>query len=248
MGSSILSAEGIFGRCRTCMKNLLKAICGVGCDPAQDKYLRVLEKFPSTMVAGEEYANHIEFRMDPAYKKNVYDSCKNVIHPASGRLALELACGTDISKCNPDQLFFYMGDPVKNPLVPFKLDYNNIDDPDTRFPDPETTSATRECSEAYPNDYACSCVDCELSCPAKEPPTLEDEGFRIGNLNGVTFIVAVSIGGVGLILIIFGSFFIAKCAELPQFFGGFSGFNDGLSEFFKWIGTSKSRIFLNFHN
>lgn len=241
MEKSIRMAEGIFGRCRTCMKNLLKGICAIACDPDQDRYLDILEEFNSTMQAGKTYASHVEFRMDPEYKKNVFESCKNVIHPASGRLALELACGTEISKCSPDQLFFYMGDPVGNPLVPFKLDYTNTADPNIRF-----TSETLNCSAAYPDDYACSCVDCELSCPATDPPKPEDEGFVIGGLNGVTFIVAMCVGGVGLILIIFGSIFNVKFGDLPQLFGGFSGFNEGLSEFFKWIGTSKLILFVLF--
>lgn len=214
------------------MSNLLKAICAVACDPEQDKYLNIIE---TGVNQGKEYVNYLEFRMDPEYKKGVYESCQNVIHPASGRLALELACGTDISKCNPDQLFFYMGDPIGNPLVPFKLDYTSVDDPAIRF-----ESETKKCSEAYEGDYACSCVDCELSCPSTEPPiSSEDESFMIGNLNGIAFVVAMTVGGISLVLIIFGSIFNVKFSNLPSGCGGVSGFNEGISEFFKWIGTSE---------
>lgn len=225
-------AEGIFGRCRTCMKNLLKAICAVACDPEQDAYLNIIEK--EVNPNGREYVTHLEFRMDPQYKRNVFDSCKYVIHPASGRLALELACGTDISKCDPDQLFFYMGDPVGNPLVPFRLDYTNSDNSSIRF-----ESETKECNEPYENDFACSCVDCEKSCPNTDPPTAEEEGFKVGELNGTTFIVAMVVGGLSLIFIVLVSIFKIEFSDLPSCFGGFPGFNDGIAKFFKWIGTSE---------
>jgi Niemann-Pick C1 protein len=233
MEDSILKAEGIFGRCTTCLKNLLKGICAVACDPEQDKFIRIRDTRNNTFT-GREYVTEIEYRMDPAYKQSVFNSCSEVIHPSSGRLALGIACGTDLLKCTPDQLFFYMGDPVGNPLVPFKIDYTNIDDPNTRF-----ESKTLECYESYEGDYPCSCVDCSGTCPNTDPPTADDNGFEIGSFNGITFIVSMSIGLIGLLMIIVGFTRDVVFKTLPSFYGGFPSFNDELSRFFNWWGRSK---------
>lgn len=178
MEESIQMAEGIFGRCQTCLKNLLKSICGLACDPDQDRYITVTEKNFSEIYQ-KEYVNRVDFRIDYEYTSMVYEGCKDVVHPSSGRQAIELACGTDAVKCNPDVLYYFLGDNVLNPLVPFKIDYINTEDENTRF-----SSKTKPCEEAYDGDYSCSCVDCAASCPASDPPVADDEGYRIFELNG----------------------------------------------------------------
>lgn len=233
MESSIQMAEGIFGRCQTCLKNMMKGICGVACDPNQDKYLTILETRNSSVFQGKEFVHRLEYRMDPKYMEEVYETCKEVIHPASGRQAMELACGTDASKCTYEQLYFYMGDPGANPLVPFKIEYVPSTDPD-RF-----ESETKECHEAYEGSYACSCVDCAASCPLAEPPAPEDPGYLIFDLNGATFIAAVIIGSLGVIALIFGSAASYTLSDLPKAFGGFDGMDKILSKFFGWWGRSE---------
>jgi Niemann-Pick C1 protein len=229
-------AEGIFGRCQTCMKNLMKGICGIACDPQQNKYLTILEIKDSAVFPGKQYANKVEYRIDLNYTTNVYESCKEVVHPSSGRQAMELACGTEASKCTPDKLYFYMGDPAANPLVPFKIEYVNFEDPARRF-----TSETKKCDEAYDDSYACSCVDCAQSCPNASPPEPDDSGYIIFDLNGTTFIIAIVIGSFGVISLIFGSVLGRNFTlhDLPRFLGGFEEMNIWLSKFFGWWGRSK---------
>lgn len=238
MESSIQMAEGIFGRCQTCLKNLLKGICGLACDPEQDKYISILEQRYSSIYQ-KDYVHSVEYRIDLNYTTNVYDSCKQVIHPSSGRQAMELACGTEASKCNPDQWYFYMGDPIVNPLVPFKIEYVNSDDENARF-----TAETKTCEEAYDNAYACSCVDCAESCPVADPPLPDDPGYQIFNLNGTTFIIAVVIGSFGVVAIIFGSvvFKNVNLSNLPRFLGGFENVDKWLSKFFGWWGRSEFQL------
>lgn len=45
--------------------------------------------------------------------------------------------------------------------------------------------------------YACSCIDCELSCSLDLFPETE-AGFLIINLNGYTFIIAIVLFVIGL--------------------------------------------------
>lgn len=235
MENSIQMAEGIFGRCQTCLKNMMKGICGLACDPAQDKYITILEERYSAIFQ-KNYVHSVEYRVDLNYTTSAYESCKNVIHPSSGRLAMELACGTEASKCDPDKWFFYMGDPDVNPLVPFKLDYVNSDNESARF-----TAETKTCNDAYDEDYACSCVDCAQSCPVADPPTPEDPGYTIYNLNGITFIIAIVIGSFSVVAVIFGSVVLKyyNISNLPNFFGGFKEADVWFAKFFFWWGRSK---------
>lgn len=236
MENSIQMAEGIFGRCQTCLKNLMKGICGLACDPEQSKYISILEQRNSSIFL-KPYVHRVEYRIDLDYTTRVYESCKQVIHPSSGRQAMELACGTEASKCNPDQWYYYMGDPPTNPLVPFKIEYVNSDDPNDRF-----ESETKKCDEAYDDSHACSCVDCAESCPVADPPLADEPGYQIFALNGITFIIAVVFGSFGVIVIIFSSVYSGKHgrrSQLPLFFGGFKDVDELLSKFFKWWGRSE---------
>ena len=238
--NSIQMAEGIFGRCQTCMTNLMKGICGIACDPDQDKFLSILEIKDSPVFQGKKYVNKVEYRIDLNYTTSVYESCKQVVHPSSGRQAMDLACGMDASRCDPDKWYFYMGDPGVNPLVPFKMEYVNSDEHSRRF-----TADTKKCDEAYNNSYACSCVDCTQSCPNSTPPQPDDPGYLIFELNGTTFIIAIVIGSFGIISLIYGTVVVHdfKFHELPSFLGGFEKTDAQLSRFFGWWGRSKMYTF-----
>lgn len=239
MEDSIQMAEGIFGRCQTCLKNMMKGICGVACDPNQDKYLTILEERFSVQTS-RNYAYRVEYRMDPDYMFNVYDTCRQVIHPSSGRQAMELACGTEATKCTPEKLFFYMGDPLANPLVPFKIEYTPVSNESIRF-----TSDTKVCELAYEDSYACSCSDCAESCPIAEPPQPDDRGYLIFELNGTTFIVAIIIGSFGIIALMFTTCVFGSGPkfnfDLPAFLGGFEHADLWLTKFFRWWGRSELR-------
>lgn len=212
----------------------MKGICGIACDPLQNKYLTILETRFSN-VFRKDYAFRVEYRIDENYTIDVYDSCKQVVHPSSGRQAMELACGTDAALCDHERMFWYMGDPTANPLVPFKIEYVNSEDPDDRF-----TSETKTCEEAYEGSYACSCTDCAESCPTADPPLPDDPGYLIFDFNGTAFIIAIIIGSFGVIALIFASVVGSKItlADMPQFLGGFEEVDKVLSKFFRWWGRS----------
>lgn len=239
MESSIQMAEGIFGRCQSCLQNMMKSICGLACDPEQDKYMNVTEiRFSNIFNAN--YAFSVDYRIDTEYTTSTYESCKEVVHPSSGRQAMELACGAVASKCNPEKWFHFMGDPPTNTLVPFKINYVHSDNDADRF-----TADTKRCYEAYEGAYACSCVDCEESCPIADPPLPDDPGYLIFDLNGTTFIIAISIGSLGVVALIFGSVLIksSMLRDLPRFLGGFEHADEWISKFFRWWGRSELNSF-----
>lgn len=218
------------------MKNMLKGICALACHPDISQFAKITETLVSPANASITYINRIEMKLDEDYATRVFDSCKQVIHPASGGAAMALACGTEVSQCDPEKLYFYMGDPAANPLVPFKTDYVFSDNPDDRF-----TADTKLCEDAYEGDYSCSCVDCEKTCPPIDPPSPEDPGYLVFNLNGITFFIAIAIGSFGVVSLIFGAAIGKRFRkfELPKFLGGFEEVNTELSKFFCWWGRSK---------
>lgn len=83
--------------------------------------------------------------MDENYINGVYDSCKNIILPATGGLVLDASCGEfDSKSCSPKRWYKFMGDPDGNPVVPFRINYK-YDKPDTAF-----EAETKRCNESYP--------------------------------------------------------------------------------------------------
>jgi len=80
-------------------------------------------------------------------------------------------------------------------------------------------------------------------------PVADDEGFMVGQLNGVSFVI-------GLIIAFFGTCFfvfilirnimgvrLITLPELPKWLGGYDGVNKVLTSFFKWWGTGNYNYF-----
>lgn len=214
---------------------MLKSICGVGCDPNQSDYMTV-SKTEKSPIGDKLYVTEIEYFIDEEYTMGTFNSCKKVVHPSSGLLALDLACGAPAKKCTDKMWFDFMGTPdeVSNPFVPFRINYiwdKKVDN--THF-----TAPTKTCNESYPGYFDCSCVDCTESCPAGSAPTSEDSGFLVFELNGTAFVVAMVIGGLGVIGLILGTILGRQCSirEVPKFLGGFRFVNKHLTTFFTWWG------------
>lgn len=193
MDDSIDQAEAIFGRCPTCLNNLIRSICAFSCFNGASKFVkRYTEVNPITQV---EYINAIDFHVSHDYLQGVFDSCIEVIHPASGKKALDIACGSyESDKCTPLRWFTFMGDKGSNTLAPFQITYIVEEDENQRFDGP-----TKKCYEAYEGKHACSCVDCAESCPEREEPEIPDSVFTVGSMNGISFVIGLVIGVVGVI-------------------------------------------------
>lgn len=111
------TAEGVFGRCQSCILNMMKSICSFTCAPDQSRYMiptirtdflgcrYTRNNFLSNIfisLTGIDYVESVAMNMDEDYINATYESCKSVIHPASGRVAMDLACGQFTSKtCSP---------------------------------------------------------------------------------------------------------------------------------------------------
>lgn len=234
MDESVKMAEGIFGRCQTCVKNLMKSICAFSCSNEGSDWM-VLHELHN-LTTNLPYVSAIDMFVSEEYLNDTFDSCIQVNYPSSGRLAMDLACGSyDARRCTPPHWFKFMGDADTNPLVPFTINYIVSEEP-TRF-----KANVLPCDEAHPEAYACACVDCRESCPDSEAPHAEDPGFMVLGLNGYSFVVGTVMTLVGLILcaalLIFHEFIVIK--ELPRGLGGVDFINVYLTRFFRWWGTSE---------
>ncbi|XP_062539405.1 NPC intracellular cholesterol transporter 1 homolog 1b [Armigeres subalbatus] len=223
------NAEGLFGRCETCARNMLYSICTMACSPEQSRFLTAhLDPYGY-------YVEKVDYRIDPKHVEDVYNSCKGVIVPSSGKYAMDIACGGwESTGCNGERWFEYLGDSVNNDYVPFMIEYQYPEDPEIRY-----NQDVLHCNESYADSNSCSCVDCAETCPVSDPPEADDPGFLVGDLNGVTFVVAIGVGGYGLFLVFFSGIWKSSgpSFEFPKFFGGFPGVNVALTKFFTIWGT-----------
>ncbi|XP_026475037.1 NPC intracellular cholesterol transporter 1 homolog 1b-like [Ctenocephalides felis] len=102
MGTNIVLASGIFSRCRTCMNNLVKSICQFSCSPDQAKWMTGNKTVNPD--DGKEYFKEMSIQISETYVNGTYDSCKGVVVPSSGMLAMDLACGSyGASRCSPQR-------------------------------------------------------------------------------------------------------------------------------------------------
>ncbi|XP_055844518.1 NPC intracellular cholesterol transporter 1 homolog 1b [Episyrphus balteatus] len=229
MDNGMSQADGIFGRCPTCATNMGLSICAMTCAQNQSEFL-------VPKVINEEYVESVEYKIDDGFTEKVYDSCKNVIHTATGRPAMDLACGVyDALTCSHQRWFNFMGDKSTNEYVPFPINYKFLDETEPgRYLGPALS-----CGSSFPGSHKCSCVDCEESCPVGEIPKAEDEGFQIWGLNGVTFIVAVVLGIFIIVVVFLGATSCCrmKNLKLPWICGGFGFMNHLLYRLFRAWGT-----------
>ncbi|XP_038117109.1 NPC intracellular cholesterol transporter 1 homolog 1b [Culex quinquefasciatus] len=229
LDSNFKNGEGLFGRCETCLKNMLFSICNFACNPEQSRFLTA-----HTHESGY-YVEKVDYRIDRDHVHGVYDSCKGIILPSSGKYAMDIACGGwESTRCTAERWFEYLGDAANNDYVPFTIEYHFEEDPDARY-----NQDVLHCDRAYNDSNSCSCVDCAESCPVADPPEAAKPGFLVGDLNGVTFVVAVVVGGFGLAVILVSLFIKSskRLPEFPKFCGGFPSVNAGLTTFFTRWGT-----------
>lgn len=248
MADNIRDAQGVFGRCQTCIRNMLRSICAFSCSPEQSRFMNVTT-VPSNLIDGAQMISAIQVNLDESYINGTFDSCRSVILPSTGRPSMESACGEYAHSCTPQRWYQFMSDPVINPeFVPFWIEYR-YDAPVAQTLAPEPLP----CNQAYDGSFECSCIDCANSCPAGgETPTADgDRVFRVGTLNGVTFCVAIVFGVLGIVAVLFGTMRSQRSSSaqhrqrwqfrVPACFAGVACVPAGLAGFFAWWGRSCAR-------
>ncbi|GLV34537.1 Niemann-Pick type C-1a [Carabus blaptoides fortunei] len=200
---SINLAANFLKRCPSCMRNLVRHICDFSCGVDQSRYINVtevVEKNNKSMVTA------MDVYISNDYIQGTYNSCRQVSVPSTGQLALDLMCGDwGAPSCNATRWFTYMGDASGNPYVPFQINYLNTSEPVEEFHplDPKVIPCNQAPDSKTP---ACSCMDCEQSCPAPQPPPPAEAPFTVAGFDGYEFIMTL-VFLIGSSLFVFSIFF-----------------------------------------
>uniref|UniRef100_A0AAG5DBY3 SSD domain-containing protein n=1 Tax=Anopheles atroparvus TaxID=41427 RepID=A0AAG5DBY3_ANOAO len=222
LNRNVALAANFLARCPSCMTNLVRHMCDFTCSPQQSSFMKVIsteeveskddakdeEPLPTAadvVPSAKEYITKIDIHISQQYLNGTFESCNQVSVPSTGQLALDLMCGDwGASRCSPSKWFHYMGDAENNLYVPFQIDYvahSSLNETiDGYLPwNPRIVP----CNEKLDlNTPACSCVDCEASCPRPPPPPSPPQPFIIYNMDGyavVMFVVFVVCSGLFLI-------------------------------------------------
>uniref|UniRef100_A0A1B0D1E4 Uncharacterized protein n=1 Tax=Phlebotomus papatasi TaxID=29031 RepID=A0A1B0D1E4_PHLPP len=234
MDSDFAMAEGIYGRCEGCLKNMLQSICAFSCSPDASKFIKTYISENDGNLGRGPFVEEMDFFASENYYNTTYESCANIVHPATGKFAMDIACGSfGSARCTPLRWFGFMGNRIENPLAPFQINYLPSDDPEGRF-----EGEPRTCDDPYPGSFECSCIDCPLNCPQGMEPEVEETTFMVGDLNGVTFVTALFLGLLGIVFVVIASIRTrhSDFDELPKWTGGFNAVNHYLTVFFRWLG------------
>ncbi|XP_077267700.1 Niemann-Pick type C-1a isoform X4 [Temnothorax americanus] len=244
LDSNIKLASNFLKRCPSCLDNLVKHFCDFTCAVNQSKFINITEKGEAN---GVEYINGIAIYVTNKYLDGTFNSCNKVSVPSTGQLALDLMCGEwGASRCTPLKWFHYMGDAENNVYVPFQITYVNTDKPVGSFVplDPPITP----CSTALnKNTPACSCVDCEQSCPVPPPMPPLPKPFSIFGYDGYEVIMTIIfICGTCLFLLLMMCFShrkrigVISSDELP------AEFDEEQSTFIEKLGANTDKFLQEF--
>lgn len=188
LDTNIELAANFLQRCPSCLQNLVQHICDFTCAPDQSRFMNV-SAFDET-ADGQPFINGVDIHITDKYLSGTYNSCKQVFVPSAGQLALDVMCGPwGASRCSPQKWFSYMGD-TNNPFVPFQINYLVSEVPVGGFKplDPLVTPCNKGIRPDIP---ACSCVDCEASCPVPPPEPPKPDPFTLLGLEGVSVIMTI---------------------------------------------------------
>ncbi|XP_050579557.1 NPC intracellular cholesterol transporter 1 isoform X5 [Bombus affinis] len=252
MDQNIKLASNFLNRCPSCLDNLVKHFCEFTCSTVQSKFINVTEIQTEKNV---KYVNGIDIYITNKYLEGTFNSCNKVSVPSTGQLAMDLMCGIwGASRCTTLKWFHYMGDAANNQYVPFQITYKNTDEPVGSFipVDPKITPCSKALNKNTP---ACSCVDCEASCPVPPSPPPLPTPFTIFGYDGYAVMMIITfVCGSALFILSIVCFNnrkqigVISADDLP------SGFDDEeqstfierlgagtdklLAEFFCWWGTA----------
>ena len=123
----------------------------------------------------------------------MYNSCRDVQNPSSGKHALDLLCG-DASKCDPQYWLNFMSD-----NSPFPIDFDLTSDNSTSVPGTNVTLYPMT-SHIEPCNESCSCQDCRSLCPPL-PPNIPPSRWTILGYDAMNVIMTFTFAAF---IIVFG--------------------------------------------
>ncbi|XP_034097515.1 NPC intracellular cholesterol transporter 1 [Drosophila albomicans] len=208
LNDNVKLAAAILDRCPSCMVNLVRHICEFTCSPVQSEFAKIVS---TEINNGVPYITSLDLHITEEYVNKTYKSCSQVSVPQTGQLALDLMCGSyPASRCSPTKWFTFMGDKHINIYAPFQITYkqsptNSSMDGFTPL-NPKTTPCNKAINSELP---ACSCSDCDLSCPLAPDEPITPPQFKIAGFDAFAVIMTV-VFSVGSLVFLMGSFLFTK--------------------------------------
>ncbi|XP_029677101.1 NPC intracellular cholesterol transporter 1 isoform X4 [Formica exsecta] len=244
MDANLKLASNFLKRCPSCLNNLAKHFCDYTCAANQNKFINVTKTGEAN---GVQYVDGIDLYITNKYLEGTFNSCNKVSVPSTGQLALDIMCGEwGASRCTALKWFHFMGDAENNIYVPFQITYKNTDGPIDLFTpvDPVITPCSKALNKNTP---ACSCVDCEQSCPIPPPVPPLPKLFSIFGYDGYEVIMTIIfVCGTCLFLLLMMCFShrkrigVISTDEIP------SGFDQEQSTFIEKLGAGTDKFLQEF--
>lgn len=180
-------------RCPACLTNMINMFCESTCSPDQSLFMdpdMVIPPFP--MPGTKQSIARINYYASSKFKQSLFDSCKDVVFPENNEKILNLLCGVSAETCTPQKLVEYMGS-TSNGMSPFDIIFPQIIPKNLKWMDTETF----RCNDSFVNKWtnktqlACSCQDCQPSCPALPPLPKTGEHKTILGLRVLSFTLLI---------------------------------------------------------
>ncbi|TRY76439.1 hypothetical protein TCAL_00054 [Tigriopus californicus] len=183
----------ILARCPTCLANFKRNFCDLTCHPRQASFVEASKTVRAPGYQGEpvDMVKEVTYYMNPTYAEGTFESCQNVVNPATSGLALNFLCGPWGSHlCTPKRWFDYMGS-INNGYSPFNIIYNFTTSTTGSYR-PHNPSVTPCHESVHPGvEAACSCTDCESACSTASLNVDESQSLLEMNINHLPVAMAV---------------------------------------------------------
>lgn len=191
----------MIGGCGACWNSFLDLWCDYACSPNQSQFVEILDQTNRSLLPS---ISHTAFYVSPVSAQSFYDACKNVKFGPDNSFAMSFL-GNNAK--NYSEMLQYMGMARPGLGSPYQIDFpfdegktfiqNDIPEGMQRW----EAQQLRNCSGSHDLKDACSCVDCENSCPILGPmPDLFDSvwsqyrGQMCGELPCLTVFVIIIYG------------------------------------------------------
>ncbi|XP_042239524.1 NPC intracellular cholesterol transporter 1-like [Homarus americanus] len=156
-------------RCPACMRNMRIPFCYMTCSPQQADFLEPVKYDPVTVAQkeGNHTVTDMKFYLSKDFVEKVYASCRDVVSPSTNDRVMGLFCGHwGAARCTGERLFNYLGNYNNNVHTPINIQYQYLRDleesPEGILPLNQTA---QPCNLELEGSIACSCADCQSSCP-----------------------------------------------------------------------------------
>jgi len=182
--------------------------CRSTCDPRQSQFLAADE---ITMSDQQKKAiSKVTYAVSEDFGVGMFNSCRDVQNPSSGKHALDMLCGKDTSKCTPQNWLDFMGNRTLNPVVPFTIIFN-LTRSDIFVPGPNVTLHPMT-SHIEPCNESCSCQDCRSQCTPL-PPSVPPTHWTIFGYDSMSVIMACCFAAFVIVFMLVYIWTSLYCAE-----------------------------------